>query len=65
MRELRDLGLSIEARRVAGENQYMLTNQEPDVDLGAAIQLTQNIKASCLDSAGQSRLILAAGLPLA
>ena len=62
VRELRDLGLNVEAARVAGENQYILTSQEPDVDRGAAIQLAQNIKASDLDSAGRARLLSAAGL---
>jgi hypothetical protein len=62
VRELRDLGLSIEAARVAGENQYILANQEPDADRGAAIQLSQNIKSSDLDSAARSRLLSAVGV---
>jgi hypothetical protein len=62
VRELRDLGLSIEARRVAGENQYVLTTQDPDVDRAAAIQLTQNLKSSQLDGAEQARLLSALGL---
>ncbi len=62
VRELRDLGLSVEAARVAGENQYILTSQEPDVDRGAAIQVAQNIKSSDLDTETQSRLLSAAGL---
>ena len=65
VRELRDLGLSIEAGRVAGENQYILASQEPNVDRGAKIQLTQNIRSSGLDSQAQARLLLAAGLPSA
>jgi hypothetical protein len=62
VRELRDLGLSIEAGRVAGENQYILASQEPDLDRGAAIQLAQNIKSSDLDGAARSRLLTAVGL---
>jgi len=62
VRELRDLGLRVEAARVAGENQYVLVSQEPDADRGAAIQIAQNIKSSDLDSVAQSRLLSAAGV---
>lgn len=45
VRELRDLGLNIEAKKVAGQNQYRLASAEPDLLEASRYHLRKNLEA--------------------
>lgn len=45
VRELRDLGLDVRAKRVAGQNQYSLNRSEADLSAAARYQLRKNLEA--------------------
>jgi hypothetical protein len=45
VRELRDLGFAITWKKVAGEDQYVLQSDRPNLDVGARSQLALRIRA--------------------
>jgi hypothetical protein len=63
VRELRDLGFHLGARHTAGADVYMLLSAEPNVSLGAGLQVARNIRGDRSISAAEAAdLIRRAGL---
>jgi hypothetical protein len=64
-RELRDLGLHLEARHTGGADVYVLRSLDPNASEGAAIQVSRNIRNDKqLSAESAARLLVEAGLPL-
>ena len=58
VRELRDLGFSVEWKKVYDEDQYMLLSNTPDLDAAARSQLQHNIKNDRSLSASERNRLL-------
>ena len=58
VRELRDLGFSIDATRVAGDNVYVLKNTLLDLEHATSVQLSQNVGTDKTLSPAQKRGLL-------
>lgn len=58
VRDLRDLGFGIAWKSVAGENRYVLSSDQPDVEVAANAQVIRNLKADRrLSSARRGELL--------
>ena len=58
VRELRDLGYQIRAERAAGEQQYILVTDQPNLEYAALAQLRLNVKDSRTLGAAQKKDLL-------
>jgi hypothetical protein len=62
VRDLRDLGLDVEWKKVSDEDQYILASVEPDLDKAAAFLVRKNIREDKkLAKAGKDRLLAILG----
>jgi len=57
-RDLRDLGFHLDAFHTGGSDVYVLRSDEPDAGVGAALQLTRNIRSDKSISAAEGTSLL-------